>query len=285
MTLVIYCVQKIYVIFIANVKKCETAKAIICDEVHNAGAPTWQKGLIEDFDCRIALSATPKRYFDDEGSNLIDSYFNGIVIERDLKWGIENNFLSPYNYHISLVELDEDELIEYREITSKMMKYYDKDKQFQSKPFMIKANERAKIIKTASSKYLAFENLIKKLDYDLNGGFIFCGSTPFLNNIQSIMKKNDIKYRIFISDSKTEDRKDIIKRFKVHRLDAIVAIDCLDEGIDIPGQSKRETEHRKMEHASRHRCGDRLALVVLEEVSAGCELLVGLAFRTGYPLD
>lgn len=220
--------------FISNVKKCETAKAIICDEVHNAGAPTWQKGLIEDFDCRIALSATPKRYFDDEGSNLIDSYFNGIVIERDLKWGIENNFLSPYNYHISMVDLDEDELIEYREITSKMMKHYDKDKQFQSKPFMIKANERAKIIKTASSKYLAFEDLIKKLDYDLNGGFIFCGSTPFLNNIQSIMKKNDIKYRIFIADSKTEDRKDIIKRFKVHRLDAIVAIDCLDEGIDIP---------------------------------------------------
>ncbi len=220
--------------FIDNVKKCDAKKAIICDEVHNAGAPTWQKGLIDDFDCRIALSATPKRYFDEEGTNLIESYFEGIVIERDLRWGIKNNFLSPYNYHISMVNLNDDELNEYRDITSKMMKYFDKNKQFQSKPFMIKANERAKIIKTASSKYLAFEDLIKELNYDLNGGFIFCGSTPFLNNIQSIMKKNDIKYRIFISDSKTDDRKDIIERFKHHRLDAIVAIDCLDEGIDIP---------------------------------------------------
>ena len=40
-----------------------------------------------------------------------------------------------------------------------------------------------------------------------------------------------------------------------------------------------------LRHPVDHRCSDRLALVVLEEVSAGRELLMGLTFRTGYPLD
>ena len=57
------------------INECQKPMAIICDEVHNAGAPKWKKGLIDNFDCRIALSATPKRHFDDEGSDLIDNYF------------------------------------------------------------------------------------------------------------------------------------------------------------------------------------------------------------------
>lgn len=220
--------------FIELVRKCEVSKAIICDEVHNAGAVTWQKGLIEDYYCRIALSATPKRHFDDFGTSIIENYFHGVVIERDLEWGIKNNFLSPYNYYISLVDLSDDELIEYREITKQMMKHFRKDSSNQSLAFFIKANERAKIIKNAVSKYDAFENLLEELNYDLNGGFIFCGSKDFLNNIQKIMKSHDLKYRIFIADSETDDRKKIIKNFEKQRLDAIVAIDCLDEGIDIP---------------------------------------------------
>ena len=35
-----------------------------------------QKGLINCYDARIALSATPKRHFDDDGTSLIEDYFN-----------------------------------------------------------------------------------------------------------------------------------------------------------------------------------------------------------------
>ena len=221
--------------FISNIENCEIKKIIICDEVHNAGAQTWRKGLIESYDSRIALSATPERHFDEDGTSLIKEYFGGVVMDRDLEWGINNGFLSPYYYYADSIDLTEEELIEYRKITRKMMIFYDKTKSAQNDiRFLRQANLRAQIIKTAYNKINAFEELVRKLEFNLNGGFVFCGNKKFLERIQDILKKHEMRYRRFIAEEETGDRKEIIAKFKNKRLDAIAAIDCLDEGIDIP---------------------------------------------------
>ncbi len=216
------------------INECQKPLAIICDEVHNAGAPKWKQGLINNFDCRIALSATPKRYFDDEGSDLIYTYFDkeGCFYEKDLAWGIENGFLCPYRYHINLVDLTNDELQDYKELTRKMAPIYDKP-EFK-KHYENLLLQRAEIIKTAYNKYEAFENLISELNYDLNGGFIYCGTKDFLENIQSILNEKGMRYMRFISGTSTQARKDMMSRFKNQKLDAIIAMNCLDEGVDIP---------------------------------------------------
>jgi len=230
--------------FTESIEGVDVNKVIICDEVHNAGSAQFQKGLINCYDARIALSATPKRHFDDDGTSLIVDYFNGVIIERDLEWGINNGlreghtFLCPYYYYAEEIDLTDEELIEYRNITRTMMKYYDKNKLIQDDRFMRQANLRAKLIKNAQNKLKAFHNLINSDDFEFNGSFIFCGSNTFLNQIKNILNNNNLRYREFISDTDSESRKDILNKFKEKRLGGIVAIDCLDEGIDIPDANK-----------------------------------------------
>lgn len=64
---------------------------IVCDEAQHAAAPTYRK-ILGYFKPRklVGLTATPKR---GDGLRLTDS-FDDICFVRDLKWGIENGYLS-----------------------------------------------------------------------------------------------------------------------------------------------------------------------------------------------
>lgn len=65
---------------------------IIVDEAHHAAAPTYRKILDYFTGAKrvVGLTATPKR---GDGIRLTD-VFNEIIFSRDLKWGIENGYLS-----------------------------------------------------------------------------------------------------------------------------------------------------------------------------------------------
>lgn len=64
---------------------------IICDEAHHAAALTYRK-IFDYFTPRLLLgfTATPGR-----GDKIrLDDIFSDIIFSRDLRWGIENNYLS-----------------------------------------------------------------------------------------------------------------------------------------------------------------------------------------------
>ena len=60
-------------------KESKIKKLLIADEVHHVGAPDAQKGLIPDYDYRLGLTATLERYFDPDGTKIIEDYFEGVV--------------------------------------------------------------------------------------------------------------------------------------------------------------------------------------------------------------
>ncbi|MBQ9526885.1 MAG: DEAD/DEAH box helicase [Fretibacterium sp.] len=65
---------------------------LITDEAHHAAAPTYRK-IYDHFMPRLHLgfTATPNR---DDGIGL-NSIYQDIIFQRDIKWGIENGYLSP----------------------------------------------------------------------------------------------------------------------------------------------------------------------------------------------
>ena len=68
----------------------------------------------------MGLSATPDRWFDDEGTEALHDYFGDTVFEFTLAEAIAQGFLSEYYYHPHLVELTDDELEEYERLTRRI---------------------------------------------------------------------------------------------------------------------------------------------------------------------
>jgi superfamily II DNA or RNA helicase len=52
---------------------------IIGDEAHNLGAPKLEESLPRKVGLRLGLSATPERYFDDDGTESLLDYFGNIL--------------------------------------------------------------------------------------------------------------------------------------------------------------------------------------------------------------
>lgn len=97
---------------------------LVADEVHGIGAEKRKAGLISEYNLRLALSATPKRWFDDIGTEEIYSFFGGVVFEFSLKEAINTlnpdinqTFLTPYRYTPFFISLSEEELQEYIDVT------------------------------------------------------------------------------------------------------------------------------------------------------------------------
>jgi superfamily II DNA or RNA helicase len=51
---------------------------IIGDEAHNLGSPKLEESLPRNIGLRLALSATPERYFDELGTDAILNYFGPV---------------------------------------------------------------------------------------------------------------------------------------------------------------------------------------------------------------
>nr|WP_237421217.1 DEAD/DEAH box helicase family protein [Flavobacterium sp. Sd200] len=232
--------------------KIEEDFLLIADEAHNMGANDLKKTMIKSrIKKKIGLSATPKRVYDPEGTDFIDSYFNDkepYTYNFSMKEAMREGFLCDYKYYPVLVELNDDELEEYIEISKKLLRYFDFEKnEFKKDPTVERLLlKRKNIIHKASNKLNRFKEILlelqrlKKLKYVFTyvpEGFIYeeDGASErmldkFLlagNEVMPTMKMNS-----YIADG--QNLKDILRGFSEGRIDMLLAMKMLDEGVDVP---------------------------------------------------
>lgn len=215
---------------------------LIADEMHNMGSETII-GLLDDrFAYRLGLSATPYRYFDDDGSDALLHYFNGEVFKFDLDDAIEQEFLTPYFYFPIIVNLTYDEYSEYQDLTQRISRIPNtspKEKTIKE----ILLQKRARIIQNASEKLPVLFKLISE-NIDQSSNLIYCG-TGSIDSLGQEIRQIDyvskylgntlnIKLSRFTSEESSIDRRNIIRMFEQNEISTIVAIKCLDEGVNIP---------------------------------------------------
>ncbi|MEG0913799.1 MAG: DEAD/DEAH box helicase family protein [Oscillospiraceae bacterium] len=228
---------------------------LVVDEAHNFGAENLSKTLLPHIPYRLALSATIDRHGDPEGTQKLYDYFGEKCIEYTLKDAIDNDMLTPYYYHPVPVSLNEDELGDYLDLTTKLRKNIHADKAGEiklseyAKMLLIK---RARIVAGAAEKIGMLQRLIE--DYkDDNQILVYCGATtmhdvdyqegkPPIDEARQIdivagMLGNDLGMRVtkFTSEENAEERERIKVDFaEGTHLQVLVAIRCLDEGVNIP---------------------------------------------------
>lgn len=228
---------------------------LVVDEAHNFGAEKLSRTLLPHIPYRLALSATIDRHGDPEGTQKLFDYFGGKCIEYTLKDAIDNNMLTPYYYHPVPVSLNDDELSEYLDLSSKIRKNIHADKNGKitvSQYVEMLLIKRARIVAGAAEKIGTLRSLMQ--DYkDENQILVYCGATtmhdvdyqegkPPIEEARQIdivagMLGNDLEMRVtkFTSEENAEERERIKADFaEGTHLQALVAIRCLDEGVNIP---------------------------------------------------
>ncbi|MBO4642824.1 MAG: DEAD/DEAH box helicase family protein [Bacteroidaceae bacterium] len=231
----------------------ESISLFVGDEVHWLGASKLRKALLPIYIYRIGLSATPSRWFDDEGTNLLIDYFGNDSFEFSIHDALTEvnpltgkHFLVNYYYDISTVSLNEEETDEYHRITKQLVrlsKQKDNDDDAQERYERL-LEKRANIIKNAYAKYEILENILDKLDASGNiQDLIIFVSPKQINHVMEILFYRGVRFhRLTEAEGTRKDRRyggisereHIIKLFKEKTYKVLVAIKCLDEGIDIP---------------------------------------------------
>jgi superfamily II DNA or RNA helicase len=216
---------------------------LIVDEVHGIGAPERRNGLIGEYDYRLGLSATPKRWFDLEGTDKIFSYFGDVVFEFSLKDAIDEGYLTPYVYKPHFTSLTPQEMEKYEAETRKISRayYHSKDEDEKDEIFTLLCIKRQKIIRNAMNKLVVFQEILDELD-EIKYCLIYC-SPKQIRTVQEILNQRNIVQHKFteIEGTRPEDRFDglserdfLIKQFSEGLYRALVSMRCLDEGVDVP---------------------------------------------------
>jgi DNA phosphorothioation system restriction enzyme len=221
---------------------------LIADECHNLGAESIQKTLPDEIQLRLGLSATPERHHDPIGTQGIVDYFGGVVFEFSLARAIADGRLCPYRYYPHLVTLTDEETDEYAEITAKlgkMMGGKDKDEEI-GQAAMRLLIRRSRLLASAQNKLAVLDQVIGSLPERPKKALFYCGdgrttdtiADEEVRQIQAVSRllgdKHGLKVRNFTFREKTDEREEILRDAASGFLDGIVAIRCLDEGIDVP---------------------------------------------------
>ena len=242
----------------ALLDKIKKPKLLVVDEAHNFGAEYLRSLLRSDFHFRLALSATIERYGDEDGTAALFSYFGPRCIEYTLEEAIygrgdEPPCLTPYRYHPVIVYLEADELQEYSQLSRQIAKAIvskngKKKLSERGKQLVLK---RARLVAAAHQKLAALKRkiaLYAQDDYML----VYCGATKVEVENGEIAGVDDyetrqidavthilgdelnMRVRQFTSRENSAEREEIKTMFANADLQALIAIKCLDEGVNIP---------------------------------------------------
>ena len=221
----------------------------VVDEAHNMGAENYRKCLPENICYRLGLSATIDRHNDEIGTAALSGYFGEKCIIYSLKDAIDSQMLTRYYYYPVLTYLDQDELSEYLMITSQLAKAIRKKNgkvvlTEHAKQLLIK---RARIIAGAKGKLPELQKQIAPF-VDDKYILVYCGATTVRDeddsdfgrrqiDLVAEMLGNTLGMRVgrFTSQESAQERAQIRAAFADgETLQALVAIKCLDEGVNIP---------------------------------------------------
>lgn len=186
---------------------------IIIDEVHRAGAPTYQK-ILDYFRPKflLGMTATPERT---DGYDIFKVFDYNIAYEIRLNQALEENMLVPFHYHgISEIAVDG--------------KVLDDNAQFR----YLVCGQRVEHILRYADFYGCDQGRVK--------GLVFCSRTEEAKELAQAFTRKGRKSAALDGSSTEAERADAVRRLEsddipeAEQLEYIFTVDIFNEGVDIP---------------------------------------------------
>ncbi|BAZ06705.1 DNA phosphorothioation system restriction enzyme [Calothrix sp. NIES-3974] len=226
---------------------------IIGDEVHNLGTPKLEESLPRRIGLRLGLSATPERHYDEEGTQSVFEYFGEVLQpELTLADAIAQQALVPYYYHPLFIQLTPEESRIYAKLTQKIGRILltrDRDSVSmddweRSQDLTTLLVQRARLVGVAENKLVALRELMAQRRHTTHTLFYCSDGSPepggnlHLRQLQEVTRilGTELGYRVstYTAETRLRDREILRQQFEQGELQGLVAIRCLDEGVDIP---------------------------------------------------
>lgn len=180
---------------------------IVVDEVHRAGAKSYEK-VLSYFkpNFLLGMTATPERT---DGYDIYRLFDHNIAYEIRLNQALEADLLCPFHYYgISDLTIDDTEYKDISEFTH------------------ITDDEQVRIIVEAVNRYSVPE--LKRR------GIIFVSRNEHARILSEKLNQKGLSTLALSGEDSDESRNRAFDRLELGELEYLIAVDILNEGIDIP---------------------------------------------------
>ncbi len=214
--------------------KLKRGAVLVADEVHHLGAERSRERLSDVFNNRLGLSATPNRWFDPLGTTALSTYFGDTVYEFSLDKAIKNGYLCPYYYHPHLVELTDDEFEVYEHLTESISKLYHQVESGETSEVLERLLiKRATLLNRAENKLAKLAELLTDKTDSLHHTLFYCAPGRIVPVLELLIALG-LRVAKFTAEESATERQELLRMFASGHLQALVAMKCLDEGVDVP---------------------------------------------------
>jgi superfamily II DNA or RNA helicase len=213
---------------------------VIGDEMHSLGTLERLDALPKLPTYTLGLSATPKRHGDEFGTDALLSYFGDPVITISIKDAIyKYKALVEYDYYPTRIDLTPQEAEKYRKLSARIaVAYANGDQKMVDK--LIRSRNRLK--QHAVNKQLRLRELMASGLKDQTHQIIYVaeGRHPDsdLGQLDEVehMLRTEFGMRVarYYGETSSEKRESLQQSLARGDIQALLAMKCLDEGVDIP---------------------------------------------------
>lgn len=213
--------------------KIKSKAFIIGDECHYFGIKGLRNHNLSGIKARLGLSATPDRWWDENGTSFLREYFGDTVYEYSMEEAISNGILTEYKYLPLVVDLTDEEAKKYEYFTKILINMINSKNS--DKEEIEEINRKRSIIlsKAKNKKDTLFEIFEGKNVDEVSHTLVYCAPGE-INEITSQLSCMGYKVHRFDSNVHLKERGKILKAFSIGDIQILVAIKCLDEGVDVP---------------------------------------------------
>lgn len=223
------------------INSSDEKKLLIVDEAHRF--TQRPDSLKSTYRYMLGLSATPINGKQNESGLALLDFFGGQAYNLPIEEALERNFLVPYNYFPVYVSATSTEEENFNAISNNMTGCFRDGVLVDKERFFQYVRARLRIMSMAEEKLARIKTLIgqiKAKDHFVvycGDGRLFDEQDEEIRHIQFVQNQMDdmgIKTSQFTANENMDRRMELVDMFNKQEIDALVAIRCLDEGINIP---------------------------------------------------
>jgi superfamily II DNA or RNA helicase len=206
---------------------------MVVDEVHRVGSPKRRNLLQIDAEWRLGLSATWEREGDAGGTEAIEDYFGGVIPPvYTLADAVRDGHLAEYRYFIHTVSLDDDERQQWEDLRARIGRAVAQaggDITENVRQLLI---NRARIVKSAREKISVAVDVLHKNYEDGQAWLVYCDNQHQVRAVRQACAVRGLRTQEYHTQMAGHGETALAEFARDGGI--LVAINCLDEGVDIP---------------------------------------------------